>query len=142
ALVNRASVRVGTTLDMAQTARELTEVAVPDFADVAVVETRRNLFDDSEFPPADAPVCMRRLVSLSVLNDSAAGKVLSTEGEIVHLPGSRLHKSLCGGRGYLAEKLDEDVLTGLAQDEDQAQLLRESGLGSLVAAPLVARGRL
>ncbi len=38
AVLNRASARIGTTLDVAQTARELAEVAVPDLADAVSVD--------------------------------------------------------------------------------------------------------
>ncbi|MEV7387172.1 SpoIIE family protein phosphatase [Streptomyces sp. NPDC091215] len=52
-LANQAGARIGTTLDLWQTARELAEVAVPGFADSCRVDLLDSVFSDDE-PTEDA----------------------------------------------------------------------------------------
>ncbi|MGH3325463.1 MAG: SpoIIE family protein phosphatase, partial [Streptomyces sp.] len=142
ALVNQAGKRVGTTLEMAATARELTEFVVPDFADAVTVEILTDSADDSTLSPADEPLSTLRLAGRSVL-DSPAGRALFADfgGEHVHPEGSPSHHTLRTGRAWHSEVLDEEAFAGLVRQEPEAGHLRESDLGSAVMAPLVARGR-
>lgn len=52
ALLDRASARIGTTLDVRVTARELVEAAMPDFCDAAVVELVQWMAEPEVFDPA------------------------------------------------------------------------------------------
>ena len=65
ALVNKAGSRMGTALDVERTARELADVAVPDFADAVVIEIREEVFDERIGPVGPvwlAPVRRRRVL--------------------------------------------------------------------------------
>ncbi|MEV6399711.1 SpoIIE family protein phosphatase [Streptomyces sp. NPDC051907] len=53
-LLVRAGGQVGTTLDMARTARELAEVAVPQFADAVTVDLLEEVLDGDKPPPGNA----------------------------------------------------------------------------------------
>ncbi|SOD89433.1 SpoIIE family protein phosphatase [Streptomyces sp. Ag109_G2-15] len=66
-VVNEASVRVGTTLDIARTAQELADLAIEHFADAATVD----LFDTSsgDEPPAKGALVVRRVGQRSVTDD-------------------------------------------------------------------------
>jgi PAS domain S-box-containing protein len=72
ALVNDASTRIGTTLDVTRTAEELVDVAVPGLADFATVDLLDSVFHGEE--PASDPlgfdVPLRRMACGSVLDGS------------------------------------------------------------------------
>jgi PAS domain S-box-containing protein len=142
ALVNQASSEVGTSLELAQTARELTKVVVPDFADAVTVELRKTLFDDGPFPSLDKPVTTVRLAASSALENPADRLLFSAgEGEHIHPVGSGSHRSLCTGRMWHDEKLDDGTIADVAHNAPGAPPATETELGSVIMAPLVARGR-
>lgn len=143
ALVNRATSRLGTTLEMGQTARELTDFVVPDFADAASVEIRKDFLDGGRSPSADEPVTTVRLAGRSLLTGGTAGRMLfsGSRTEHVHEVGSRSHGSLSTGRPWRSEQPDRSALAELAHLEGEAGPPRKTALGSVIVAPLVARGR-
>lgn len=142
ALVNRAGSKVGTTLEMAETARELTEFVVAEFADTATVEVREDFLAGSEVPAADKPVTTLRLASRSVLDDPANPLMSSETGsERVHPVGSRSHEVMCTGRPWYSEGLDDLMVADLFSGEAGVPPSHPDGLGSLITAPLIARGR-
>jgi GAF domain-containing protein/anti-sigma regulatory factor (Ser/Thr protein kinase) len=59
ALINEASQSMGETLDVGSVSRQLAEIAMPDFADVVVVELRSSLFSERD-APEPAPDELRR----------------------------------------------------------------------------------
>lgn len=62
ALIAEGSARIGTSLEMEQTARELADVAVPELADVAVVDVLDSALDDRRpATPTNGPVLFRTL---------------------------------------------------------------------------------
>ena len=67
---------MGTTLEMPEIAWELTAVAVPDFADLAVVKIRDDLFGDSVPEIAELPVRLRRLAGLDAMNSAGVRRDL------------------------------------------------------------------
>ncbi|MFF3324661.1 SpoIIE family protein phosphatase [Streptomyces sp. NPDC002889] len=54
ALLNEASARIGNSLDLETTARELLDVAVPGFCDLAAVDLYQGLLTGDEAPPGQA----------------------------------------------------------------------------------------
>ena len=141
-LVNRAGSRVGTTLEMAGTARELARFAVPEFADAATVEMRKDFLAGGAFPAASLPVTTIRLAGRSELGMPADELLPADAGsEHVHPVGSRSHQALSSGRSWNSGPLDEDAVAELARQEAAVWPFQEDGLGSLIAAPLIARGR-
>ena len=140
-LVKDASARVGTTLEMPRIARELSEVAVPAFADLAVVKIRDDLFGDAVPAVAELPIRLRRLAGLDTTDNAASEEIFRTHAEISQRPGSLLHESMRTRRALLLTALDEEAVAGLAQDDEHARLIRASGLDSLIVAPFVARDR-
>ncbi|MEV6317784.1 SpoIIE family protein phosphatase [Streptomyces sp. NPDC051776] len=137
ALLDRAAARIGTTLDVAVTAREIVQVAVPDFCDAAVVELVEWMNEQEPFDPA-LPVVTRRIASDTVLS-SAASEPLSGRETARYPPGSAIHHVLQTGRPDSAQ-VDEAFVTSNVPDETSARLLVDSGLSTLVIAPLIARG--
>ncbi|UQX04251.1 SpoIIE family protein phosphatase [Streptomyces sp. RerS4] len=136
-LLDRAAARVGTTLDVDTTARELVDAAVPDFCDASVVELVDWLNPSEAFDPR-LPLHTRRIAAGTTLPPPADELVGGLE-RITYPPGSGIHRTLETGRP-LCVPVDEDFTTSTVVHRDRARLLRDSGLASILIAPLVARG--
>ncbi|WKX73808.1 SpoIIE family protein phosphatase [Streptomyces sp. XD-27] len=137
ALLDRASARIGTTLDVRTTAQELVEAAVPDFADGAVVELVEWQDEHEPFDPA-LPVAARRIASGTVLPPPAPELVGSVEA-VRYPPGSAIHQMLRTGRP-ISVPVDQEFMVRTVLDASRARLLADSGLTCLLLAPLIARG--
>jgi PAS domain S-box-containing protein len=72
ALLNEASARIGNSLDLETTARELLDVAVPGFCDLASVDLCQGLLTGDETPPgrADGSAELRRVAFASAVSDA------------------------------------------------------------------------
>ncbi|MDX3524991.1 SpoIIE family protein phosphatase [Streptomyces sp. ID05-39B] len=135
-LLYEASTRIGTTLDMKRTAEELTEVAVPRFADFATVELVQSVLQGDE--PTGAGREMRRIATAGIREDTPlhpAGKLMR------YVPDTPLAIGMTNGRPILVAHLataDE----WRAQDPERAQKVIQSGIHSMISVPLQARGQL
>ncbi|MBT2409062.1 SpoIIE family protein phosphatase [Streptomyces sp. ISL-12] len=71
ALLNDAGARIGTSLDLETTARELLDVVVPGFCDLATVDLYQGLLTGDETPPglADGSAELRRVAYASAVAD-------------------------------------------------------------------------
>ncbi|MFI9075708.1 SpoIIE family protein phosphatase [Streptomyces sioyaensis] len=137
ALLDRASARIGTTLDVEVTAQELVDAAVPDFCDGAVVELVDWTNESEAFDPA-LPVDTRRIASGTVLPAPATELVSGLK--VVHYPpGSAIHQMLRSGRP-ICVPVNDDFLARTVLDASRARLMADSGLVALLLAPLIARG--
>ncbi|MFE2230717.1 SpoIIE family protein phosphatase [Streptomyces kronopolitis] len=137
ALLDRASARIGTTLDVEVTAQELVDAAVPDFCDGAVVELVDWRGESEVFDPA-LPVDTRRIASGTVL-PAPATELVSGRKELHYPPGSAIHRMLRSGRP-VCETVNDDFLARTVLDASRARLMAHSGLSTLLLAPLIARG--
>ncbi|WAX78146.1 SpoIIE family protein phosphatase [Streptomyces sp. KMM 9044] len=83
ALLNEAGARIGNSLDLETTARELLDVAVPGFCDLATVDLYQGLLAGDETPPglADGSAEVRRVAFASAVSDAP----FSVTGEPVEL---------------------------------------------------------
>ncbi|MGP3926014.1 SpoIIE family protein phosphatase [Streptomyces sp. 8N616] len=72
ALLNAAGARIGNSLDLETTARELLDVAVPQFCDLASVDLYQGLLSGDETPPglADGSAELRRVAFASAVADA------------------------------------------------------------------------
>nr|WP_308800828.1 SpoIIE family protein phosphatase [Streptomyces polyasparticus] len=72
ALLNEAGSRIGNSLDLETTARELLDVTVPVFCDLASVDLYQGLLDGDETPPglADGSAELRRVAFSSAVSDA------------------------------------------------------------------------
>ncbi|MEU7075115.1 SpoIIE family protein phosphatase [Streptomyces narbonensis] len=137
ALLDRAAARIGTTLDMDVTARELVEAAVPEFADASVVEVVEWMDEPEVFDP-DLPLVTRRIASGTSLPPPAPELVGGLE-RVTYPPGSTIHETLRTGLPVCVPVNDE-FMTRTVIHQARAQLLIDSGLTCLLIAPLIARG--
>jgi serine phosphatase RsbU (regulator of sigma subunit)/anti-sigma regulatory factor (Ser/Thr protein kinase) len=133
-LLYDASVRIGTTLDVTRTAEELTEVAVPRFADFAAVDMPDSVLLGEE--PSGAHPELRRVALGSVQSDSA----LYAVGDPIHfMPGTPQARCLATGQPIL-EPVLADAPGWSAQDPLRTEEALDAGIHSLIAVPMRARG--
>ncbi|MEU1271564.1 SpoIIE family protein phosphatase [Streptomyces sp. NPDC005799] len=137
-LVNEASVRIGTTLDVTRTAQELADVFVPALADLVSVDLLDLQEHGGEPPPRlSAPIALRRAAHGSV-NPGTPEAVLKP-GQTEHYPaGSPQADSLVAGRTIVASVSELDQW--LSWHKARADRVREYGIHSTMAVPMRARG--
>lgn len=90
ALLNEAGARIGNSLDLETTARELLDVVVPGFCDLATVDLHQGLLAGDDTPPglADGSAEMRRVAFASAVSDApyVGGPEPITLGAVHHYP--------------------------------------------------------
>ncbi|MFD8307431.1 SpoIIE family protein phosphatase [Streptomyces sp. NPDC059690] len=138
-LVNEASVRIGSTLDVPRTAQELADVLVPALADLVSVD----LLDPTEHGELaarlSAPIGLRRAAHGSV-NPGTPEAVLKP-GQIEHYPaGSPQADSLVAGRTIVASVAGGDIDQWLSWNKARADRVKEYGIHSTMSVPIQARG--
>ncbi len=139
ALLNEATARIGTTLDLARTVREMTEVAVPAFCDQAAVDLLDSTASRGEVGGQDrdesGELMVRRVASLTAIALGDGRR----ERRVPQVPRSvspDIQRALETGRSLLIP----DVANPPAGMEGYADSLRKANLASGLAVPLVARG--
>ncbi|SEG53408.1 PAS domain S-box-containing protein [Actinacidiphila yanglinensis] len=142
-LLSEASTRIGTTLDVLRTAQELADYAVPLLADFVTVDLSEAV------PIGDEP--------LARLGSEAGrtavfrrGAVASTHhgaesrwatGEAIYVPpSSPFIEALVTGRSVLQPVLDLSPGNWLDEDPARAEVIRATGMHSLMITPIRARG--
>ncbi|MFD9126422.1 SpoIIE family protein phosphatase [Kitasatospora sp. NPDC059571] len=99
ALLNEASTHIGSTLDLETTAKELLDVIVPQFCDVATVDLYTALLSGDSGPISGIPGVLdgsgelRRVAVSSVVG--GASSVLGSEGGLVAVPVAEAGGTLC-----------------------------------------------
>ncbi|GHF00289.1 SpoIIE family protein phosphatase [Streptomyces fumanus] len=140
-LVNEASVRIGTTLDVTRTAQELADVCVPALADFVSVDLldAREPGAEHAGPPAP-PVTLRRAAHQSIT--PGCPEALARPGQTDLYPvGSPQADSLATGRSIVAAMpTGEDADRFRAWDEARFRRVRELGVHATLSVPLQARG--
>ncbi|URM89024.1 SpoIIE family protein phosphatase [Streptomyces sp. MRC013] len=140
-LLNEAGVRVGTTLDMRHTAAELAEIAVPRFADLAVVELVENVVSGGEPPPGPpgADTTLRRAALRAGTPVDGTG-ALPDPGPVRYPAGTPQARCLHTGRP-VADSVPAAAATAPAVAAAHPVALLGEGVHAYVAAPLCAGGR-
>ncbi|MFE1289987.1 SpoIIE family protein phosphatase [Streptomyces sp. NPDC058751] len=134
-LVNEASVRVGTTLDVTRTAQELADVCVPalaDFVSVDLLDPPEN-GDEYAVGPLAAPVTLRRAAHRSVSADGPE-TVVEPGGVGVYPASSPQAGSLLAGRSLVAPD-------GTGTPEERPGRGDGHGVRTTLSVPVRARGR-
>ncbi|MGW1755112.1 SpoIIE family protein phosphatase [Streptomyces mirabilis] len=141
-LVNEASVRIGTTLDVTRTAQELADVCVPTLADFVRVD----LLDPPEHggephpEPPTAPITLRRAAHQSV-NPGCPEAVVKPGQVDIYPAHSPQADSLTAGRTIVAPNDTATLAEWLAWDDVRAARVAELGLHASMAVPIKARGQ-
>jgi len=140
-LLNEAGRRIGSTLDLHRTAREIVAVTVPRFADAGAIYVLERLLADDDQPSAEADgsAVVRRLAIAFAEDDPREWSREFPVNEVIVYPPSTPY-ARCLTAGSMVE---------FGGDAIQDTMARHTGrvIGglldhvSLMAVPLVARGR-
>ncbi|MER7107217.1 SpoIIE family protein phosphatase [Streptomyces sp. NPDC000229] len=138
ALLAEAGTRIGTTLDLRQTAEEVVQLLVPRLADSADVHLREKVLDPDEATASTRGVVRR--VAIAFTDPSAPAEELAV-GLTYQLPlGSVYERVIADGRPLNLYQTDIPALVS----DPRAGRLRtylSTRLGSARLVPLVARGK-
>ncbi|MEU9388341.1 PAS domain-containing protein, partial [Streptomyces sp. NPDC048279] len=139
-LVNEASVRIGTTLDVSRTAQELADVCVPALADFVTVDLLDPPENGADLPTRlNAPVTLRRIAHQSVLPDVPEA-VLKPGHNESYPASSPQADSLTAGHTIVAQVASGEMTQWLTWHGPRAERVREFGIHSSMAVPIQARG--
>jgi PAS domain S-box-containing protein len=141
AMIADASGRIGTTLDLDRTARELADVAVPELADIAavdlldaVVQGRRTSLD-----PAEAAVI--RALAVQGYDSAEALEAADPPGQVARYAPDRLvTQCVRTASPVMLPHVEDEDLARIARSPEAAALLGRAGVHSYLAVPLIARG--
>ncbi|MEH0433362.1 SpoIIE family protein phosphatase [Streptomyces stelliscabiei] len=142
AVIADAGVRIGTTLDLRQTAHELADVTVPQLADLAVVDVLDSVVGHGGTGAArpDDPPAFRAL-ALKAGRPTTAFEAVDPVGEPASYTSARvITQCVREGRPILLRHVNAKTLRRIARDASAADRLGRAGVHSYLAAPLVARG--
>ncbi|EST36144.1 SpoIIE family protein phosphatase [Streptomyces roseochromogenus] len=141
ALIADASARVGTTLDVDQTAHELAEIAAPALADVVAVDVLDSALSCRRIRRPDNGPELFRALALKAAHPTVALRAADAPGDLAAYAGDRL-VTLCvhTGRPVLVPRVGPRDLPRIARDATAGALLAEAGVHSYLAVPLIAHG--
>lgn len=111
ALLNEASSRIGTTLDLHRTAEELVEVVIPRFADFVTVDLLDSVLQGDEVPvvPASGSATMRAVAVGELSEDGRLTGAADPVGGTSQ--SAKLYaQSLRSGRSILVAEVDREAL--------------------------------
>ncbi|MET9048741.1 MULTISPECIES: SpoIIE family protein phosphatase [unclassified Streptomyces] len=143
AVLGEAGPRFGSTLDVMQTAQELAELAVPQFADFVTVDLEQSALFGEGAPVRIGAVSERlpvlRRAGLASIRQGASESPWG-RGEAVPVPpDAPLFEILRTGRSYLEPVLDTATGSWIDQDPIRAQKIRENGMHSMMLVPIRVR---
>ncbi|MGW7456319.1 SpoIIE family protein phosphatase [Streptomyces sp. NPDC054797] len=141
ALLNDASIRIGTTLELERTAQELADVAVPHLADVVTVDLLESLAAGGEPGPGLIGGAALRRLGKAPQAGSQVADVLAPLGRTLAFPSAAPYtQALAQRRPFLLAHLDARAIAAAARYSDAPERLRRLGVHSFMMVPLVARG--
>ncbi|MEW2418474.1 SpoIIE family protein phosphatase [Streptomyces sp. NPDC046866] len=136
-----ASARVGTTLEVEHTAKELVDVAVPDLADVATVDVLDDVLAFRPTTPSHepGPEMFRALAVAAAYPTDATAAALAV-GDLATYGADRLiTRCVHTGQPIVVAHADRDDLQHIARDAQAAATFAHAGVHSYLAVPLIAR---
>jgi serine phosphatase RsbU (regulator of sigma subunit) len=139
--LSEAADRIGTTLDLHRTAREVAGVAVPAFADAAAIFVAERLLADDEpaSHQAGPALVVRRLAARLAGQSAAVTDSLLRPGEVLAFGGgSPSFRAMQTSSPVLFDHLDAETAGRIARRPGGRELT--SSYASFLATPLVARG--
>jgi PAS domain S-box-containing protein len=140
-LIADASTRVGTSLDVEQTASELADIATPVLADVVAVDILDSaLAFRRASKPHSGPELFRAL-AIKAAHPTVALRAADPPGDLTAYDADRL-VTLCvhTGRPVLVRHVAEQDLRRIARDPEATTLLARAGVHSYLAVPLISHG--
>ncbi|MFF1483185.1 SpoIIE family protein phosphatase [Streptomyces sp. NPDC058319] len=140
-LVNEASVRIGTTLDVTRTAQELADVCVPALADFVSVDLVDPPQHGGELPigTLSVPAELRRVAHRSVTPGDPEA-VTPPGGTEVYPAASPQGASLLSGHAIVVSENSGDLAKWLAWNPARSLRVGRLGVHSTMSVPIKARG--
>ncbi len=139
--LTEAAARIGSTLDLTKTAREVADVAVPGFADAAVIFVPERMLAAGELAwhRAGHATVVRRLAARLAAQPPAVTDGLLPPGEVLVLGEDSPRFRAMAERGpVLFDRLDAESAERIARRPGGRALT--VGYSSFMAMPLIARG--
>ncbi|MFH8801982.1 SpoIIE family protein phosphatase [Streptomyces sp. NPDC017936] len=141
ALIADASARIGTTLDLERTARELADVAVPELADVASVDLLDAVVAGRRTSLGPTEPAVIRALAVRAAGAPHALEAADVPGQVAdYAPDRLVTECVRTGRPVLVPRVGDEDLVRIARSPEAAALLERAGLHSYLAVPLIARG--
>ncbi|MFD0003088.1 SpoIIE family protein phosphatase [Streptomyces sp. NPDC127178] len=140
-LVNEASVRIGTTLDVTRTAQELADICVPALADFVSVDLLDPPEHGGEVPtgrPA-APISLRRAAHRSINTGDPEAVVEPGHVDVYPTPSPQAD-ALLAGHTIVASTSTDDLTQWLSWDPERAERIDAYGIHTTMSVPIQARG--
>jgi PAS domain S-box-containing protein len=140
-VLNHAGTHIGTTLDVTKTAQELANIAVPQFADLAIVDLLDAvlLADGASLGPPPGKVALRRVAHQSVF--PGVPEAVVRPGEVdVHPESYPPARALATGQTVLIGVDDPMFFAATGHNPARAAAIRKFGLHSILSVPIRARG--
>lgn len=141
AVIADASARIGTTLDLDRTARELADVAVPELADIAAVDLLDAVVGGRRSGLGPAEPAVIRALAVRADRSPEGLEAADPPGQVARYGPDRLvTECVRTGRPVLVERVTDEDLARIARSPEAAGLLARAGVHSYLAVPLIARG--
>ncbi|MFJ5833713.1 SpoIIE family protein phosphatase [Streptomyces sp. NPDC093089] len=141
ALVNEATLKIGTSLDLERTAQELADVAVPDLADAVTVDVLESLAADGELGAGLVGGAVLRRLAKAPLTGSPVTAALAPLGRTLDFPANAPYTRALGERRpYVVPEFDARSIAPAAGHSTRPAEVLELGVHSFMMAPLLARG--
>ncbi|GGK91872.1 SpoIIE family protein phosphatase [Streptomyces flaveus] len=141
AVIADASTRIGTTLELDRTARELADVAVPELADIAAVDVLDAVMEGRPSNLGPAQPAVIRALAVKADHAGEALEAADPAGQLTRYDSDRLvTQCVRTGRPVMVPRVKDTDLARIARDPESAALLAQAGVHSYLAVPLIARG--
>ncbi|GAA2254112.1 SpoIIE family protein phosphatase [Streptomyces indiaensis] len=141
-LMADGSARIGTTLEVERTAKELADVLVPDLADMIAVDILDSVLRTGRPDHGVGPALFRAL-AVKTAYPTGASEAIIAPGHLTtyHADHPAAH-CLRTRKPLLITHLDKSELIRIAADDAAAGLLAQAGVHTDMAVPLIARGEI
>ncbi|MFC3233105.1 GAF domain-containing protein [Streptomyces nitrosporeus] len=142
ALLDTASARIGTTLDMDVTCQELADFVVPALADAATVDVfPSDVGHEVRRPPAGVLRMRRAALATSPVLEVDAERFGGPGDYLDYQPDAAVARCLSSNRPVVENFLGEEEMSRSISTPDRGAAYRSVGLHSVVTVPLAVRGR-
>nr|WP_263981806.1 SpoIIE family protein phosphatase [Streptomyces sp. TML10] len=138
-LVANGSIRIGTTLEVERTARELADVVVPDLADMVAVDLLDSVLQTGRTELGDGPALFRALAVKTAYPTDAADAIVPPGRLTTYHADHPAAHCVRTRKPHLITHLDRGDHARIAADHDAARLLARAGVHTDMAVPLIAR---
>ncbi|MFF1279982.1 SpoIIE family protein phosphatase [Streptomyces sp. NPDC058299] len=137
-LVANGSSRIGTTLEVERTARELADVVVPDLADMVAVDLLDSVLQTGRPDVGEGPALFRALAVKTAYPTDAADAIVPPGRLTTYHADHPAAHCIRTRRPHLITHLEDHAR--IASGPEAARLLARAGVHSDMAVPLIARG--